>query len=139
MIIGLSGVYKKGSDRILADINGFNHYLVKPYDPNALLALIAPLRLAQRRVDDAEQEHQKHTYRAALARAAGLVGGARELSDRLRVPIADLTRWLAGKGRPTNDVFLGVVDILIEKGKKSHLELPSGDIIPFKKPPDSTP
>jgi CheY-like chemotaxis protein len=135
MIIGISGVYKQGSDRILADINGFNHYLVKPYDPEALIALLAPLRLPQRRAEDV-QDQQEHTYRAALARAAGLVGGARKLSDLLRVPMTDLTRWLAGEGRPTNDVFLRVVDILVEKSKQSAQHLLSADIITFPKLPE---
>ena len=135
MIIGISGVYKQGSDRILADINGFNHYLVKPYDPEALIALLAPLRLPQRRADDV-QDQQEHTYRAALARAAGLVGGARTLSDLLRVPMTDLTRWLAGEGRPTNDVFLRVVDILVEESKQSAQQLLSADIIAFPKSPE---
>ncbi len=135
MIIGISGVYAKGSDRILADINGFNHYLVKQYDPDALIALLAPLRLPRRRDYDG-QEQQQHTYRAALARAAGLVGGARKLSDQLRVPMSDLTRWLAGEGRPTIDVFLRVVDILIEKSKQSAHGLLSSDIIAFPKPPE---
>lgn len=133
MIIGLSGVYRKGSDRILAEINGVNHYLVKPYDPDALIALLAPLRLPKRRAEDAREQH---TYRAALARAAGLVGGARKLSDRLQVPMGDLTRWLAGEGTPTTDVFLRVVDILLEKPKRSARELLSSDIIAFPKPPE---
>jgi DNA-binding response OmpR family regulator len=47
LLIGVSGEYKQGSDKILSDILGFDHYLVKPYDPRALLALIAPLRLSQ--------------------------------------------------------------------------------------------
>jgi CheY-like chemotaxis protein len=42
-LIGLSGQYKDGSDRILAEIVGFDHYLLKPYDPAALLGLLAPL------------------------------------------------------------------------------------------------
>jgi DNA-binding response OmpR family regulator len=45
MIIGISGEYTQGADRILSEILGLNHYLVKPYDPKTLLALIAPLRL----------------------------------------------------------------------------------------------
>jgi DNA-binding response OmpR family regulator len=45
LLIGISGVYKQGSDKILADITGFDHYLVKPFDPAALLALLAPLSL----------------------------------------------------------------------------------------------
>lgn len=138
MIVGVSGVYTKGPDRILADINGFNHYLVKPYDPQALLALLEPLRLARRRADDAQQELPERTYRAALARAAGLLGSARALSLRLRVPMADLTRWLAGEGKPPTDVFLRVVDILVEEGNKTQLALPS-EVIPFPKPPESAP
>jgi CheY-like chemotaxis protein len=136
MIIGLSGVYRKSSDRILADINGFNHYLVKPYEPQELLGLLAPLRLPQRRVDDGA--HQQQTYRAALARAAGLLGGARQLSHRLQVPMPHLTRWLAGEGKPAIDVFLRVVDILIQEGRKAQPELTSGEIIEFPKPPEPT-
>ena len=45
MLIGISGEYKQGADRILSAIIGFDHYLVKPYDPKALLALLAPLTL----------------------------------------------------------------------------------------------
>jgi DNA-binding response OmpR family regulator len=43
LLIALTGQYTKGADRILGELNGFSHYLTKPYDPNALLALIAPL------------------------------------------------------------------------------------------------
>jgi DNA-binding response OmpR family regulator len=45
LLIGISGQYKQGSDKILADLKGFDHYLVKPFDPAALLALLAPLTL----------------------------------------------------------------------------------------------
>jgi DNA-binding response OmpR family regulator len=31
MLIGISGEYKRGSDKVLADLLGFDHYLVKPY------------------------------------------------------------------------------------------------------------
>jgi len=44
LIIGLSGEYIKGADRILSQILGFNQYLVKPYALGELLALLAPLR-----------------------------------------------------------------------------------------------
>ena len=43
LLIGISGQYKQGSDKILADLKGFDHYLVKPFDPATLLALLAPL------------------------------------------------------------------------------------------------
>jgi DNA-binding response OmpR family regulator len=42
MLIGISGQYRKGADRILSRIVGFDHYLLKPYDPKALLALLTP-------------------------------------------------------------------------------------------------
>lgn len=40
VLIGISGQYKQGADKILAEIIGFDHYLVKPYDPNELVALL---------------------------------------------------------------------------------------------------
>jgi hypothetical protein len=58
------------------------------------------------------------TYRAALVRAAELLGGTRPLCDRLQVPMPDLTRWLAGDGKPAIGVFLKVIDVLIEEGRK---------------------
>jgi DNA-binding response OmpR family regulator len=45
LLVGISGEYKQGADKILSEIIGFDHYLLKPYDPNALLALLAPLTL----------------------------------------------------------------------------------------------
>jgi DNA-binding response OmpR family regulator len=44
LLIGISGEYKQGADRVLAEILGFNHYLLKPYPPAELLALLEPLR-----------------------------------------------------------------------------------------------
>lgn len=40
LLIGVSGEYKQGADRILSEILGFDHYLIKPYDPNDLLTLL---------------------------------------------------------------------------------------------------
>jgi DNA-binding response OmpR family regulator len=37
--------WTKASDRMLAEMAGFNHHLGKPYQPAELLALLAPLRL----------------------------------------------------------------------------------------------
>jgi DNA-binding response OmpR family regulator len=44
LVIGISGVYKSGADRALAQVSGFDHYLVKPCPPSELLKLIEPLR-----------------------------------------------------------------------------------------------
>jgi DNA-binding response OmpR family regulator len=39
-LIAVTG-WNKGSDKILAEIAGFDHHVGKPYDPNLLLALVA--------------------------------------------------------------------------------------------------
>jgi DNA-binding response OmpR family regulator len=44
LLIGISGVWTKTSERLLGQAVGFDHYLVKPYDPDQLLALLEPLR-----------------------------------------------------------------------------------------------
>lgn len=44
LLIGISGDYKKGSDKVLAQISGFDHYLVKPYDPQMIFRAIDELR-----------------------------------------------------------------------------------------------
>jgi two-component system, OmpR family, response regulator len=44
MIIGLSGQFTQGADRVLAEISGFDHYLVKPADPAVLLGLLGQAR-----------------------------------------------------------------------------------------------
>ena len=44
MVIGISGEYKKSADRILANMLGFDHYLLKPYDPVELLSLVSRVK-----------------------------------------------------------------------------------------------
>jgi len=41
-LIGISGQYMRGPDKVLAELAGFNFYLTKPYDPQALIGLLAP-------------------------------------------------------------------------------------------------
>jgi DNA-binding response OmpR family regulator len=40
MLIAITGQYTKGADRILAQMNGIDYYLVKPADPKVLLSLL---------------------------------------------------------------------------------------------------
>jgi len=49
LLIAMSGVFKKGVDRILAEMVGFDHHLTKPFDFDTLLELITPLTLPRRR------------------------------------------------------------------------------------------
>ena len=42
LLIAITG-WKQSSDRILARLAGFDHHMPKPFDPQALLALINPL------------------------------------------------------------------------------------------------
>ena len=41
LLIGMSGVWTKTSDRLLGRAAGFDHYLVKPFDVQQLTGLIA--------------------------------------------------------------------------------------------------
>ena len=45
LLVAITG-WKQSSDKILAKLAGFDHHLAKPFDPNALLALIEPLAAA---------------------------------------------------------------------------------------------
>jgi CheY-like chemotaxis protein len=43
LLVAVTGAYKMSADRVLAQMAGFNEYVTKPYDPDQLLRLIAPL------------------------------------------------------------------------------------------------
>ncbi len=44
LLVAISGVWTKPSDKLLGEAVGFDHYLVKPVDLKELLRLIVPLR-----------------------------------------------------------------------------------------------
>jgi len=44
LLIAISGKWTKTSDRLLGKSVGFDHYLLKPCEPNELLPLLEPLR-----------------------------------------------------------------------------------------------
>ena len=58
------------------------------------------------------------TYKATVARAAELAGGIKALSDRLRIPVVDLMRWIQGEVKPSRGVFLRLVDFVLEESRK---------------------
>lgn len=43
LLIAISGRYTRGSDRVLSAMNGFNHYLIKPCDPQKVIDLLGTL------------------------------------------------------------------------------------------------
>jgi hypothetical protein len=50
-----------------------------------------------------------------LLRAAELVGGRDKLARVLRVPISELDKWIAGDAKPPREVFLRVVDLILDE------------------------
>ena len=54
-------------------------------------------------------------YSRALNRAMELVGGREKLAKILHVTAADLEQWIADRAKPPRDVFLRVVDLILDE------------------------
>ncbi|HET7362830.1 MAG TPA: hypothetical protein VFJ70_04565 [Burkholderiales bacterium] len=54
-------------------------------------------------------------YSRALLRAAELLGGRDQLARVLRVPKDELHKWIAGDAKPPRELFLRVVDIILDE------------------------
>ena len=54
-------------------------------------------------------------YVRTLQKAAELIGGRQKLARHLRVPGAELERWLAGEVTPPISTFLKAVDLVIDE------------------------
>lgn len=67
-------------------------------------------------------------YSRAVRKAAEMAGGREALARRLQLPLADVDKWILGEKKPPREVFLRVVDLLIEDsaGSDSPGEPPSG-------------
>ena len=63
----------------------------------------------------------------ALQKAIELSGGRKELAARLEIKTADVEKWLSGKAEIPREVFLRIVDVLID-------ELTGGDSAPGDPP-----
>ena len=55
----------------------------------------------------------------AIQKAADLLGGRDRLATVLLVAVAEIDEWIAEKARPPREVFLRVVDILLDEGAAS--------------------
>lgn len=54
-------------------------------------------------------------YSRTLQKAAELIGGHKKLCRHLRVPMAELQRWIDDKAVPPISIFLRAVDLVIEE------------------------
>ena len=79
-------------------------------------------------------------HERTLLRAAGILGGMDALAERLQVHPALLAMWLRGTGALPQDVFLKVVDIVLERDMSNIISPPSDVISPPEPlPPESPP
>ena len=51
----------------------------------------------------------------AVLRAAELLGGREKLARILRVPKAEIDKWISGEAKPPREVFLRVVDLILDE------------------------
>jgi hypothetical protein len=54
-------------------------------------------------------------YSRTLQKAAELIGGRAKLCRHLRVPLAELEKWIEDRTVPPIGVFLRAVDLIIEE------------------------
>jgi hypothetical protein len=66
-----------------------------------------------------------HVHARALLRAAGILGGVDALSERLHVHPGLLLTWMRGSADVPEDVFLTVVDIVLERDLDAVISPPS--------------
>jgi hypothetical protein len=57
-------------------------------------------------------------YMRSVEQAAELAGGYEELARRLQVPTEDVIDWSRGKDKPGVDVFLLMLDLIMDETHK---------------------
>jgi hypothetical protein len=67
-------------------------------------------------------------YSRALLKAAELLGGRDELAQVLQVPAAEIEKWIADDGKPPREVFLRVVDIILDETSAGGTDDTSGPL-----------
>ena len=65
-------------------------------------------------------------YSRALLKAAELLGGRDALAKILQVPSAELERWIADEAKPPREMFLRVVDIILDETTPGGVDDTSG-------------
>lgn len=59
-------------------------------------------------------------YSRALKKAAELLGGREQLARVLQVPAAEIDKWIADEGKPPRDVFLRIVDLILDESRSGE-------------------
>ena len=61
-------------------------------------------------------------YSRALKKAAELVGGREQLAKVLQVPTAEIDRWIADQRKPPREIFLRIVDLILDESRPGASE-----------------
>jgi hypothetical protein len=54
-------------------------------------------------------------YSKTFTKAAELLGSEKALARELRVPVAELNKWIAGSAKPPLSIFLRVIDLVLDE------------------------
>ena len=54
-------------------------------------------------------------YSRTFQKAVELIGGRKELARELRVPLAELERWITGDAKPPLQIFLKAIDLVLDE------------------------
>ena len=65
-------------------------------------------------------------YSRTMKKAAQLIGSREKLAHHLRVPLAELEKWIAGTAVPTTGTFLKAVDVVLVETQAPSGGEPSG-------------
>ena len=57
----------------------------------------------------------RSVYSRTFQKASELTGGLKKLARELRVPIAELEKWIADKEAPPTPTFLRAVDFVLDE------------------------
>lgn len=69
-------------------------------------------------------------YSRTFAKAVELLGGRKELARELRVPMADLDKWISGSVKPPLQIFLKAIDLVLDETSPQGGLSEPGDVEP---------
>ncbi len=104
--------WKKGADKVLGQIAGFDHYVTKPYEMAELLDLLAPL--AWSGAPNAKSGRPPSRKQRLLARAAQLLGEP-QLAAGLKVSEEQLEAWIVGRSAMPDRLLLDLANLLVDQ------------------------